>query len=227
MQKILLSIMLLLSCVLVSAQAQEARRQKQTVQGKQLQGYSFKVPYAEHQTQQYWTAYLKDQGKISERRQFIEIREIYWFSKQKEVKVYSTVTGDNTSTEVWIGYDAPAEDELLEQAMKDQLEKLPFLMRKYQLLASLKDAEDAATFQNRELENSRRQENKLSNNLKRNADEKVRLEQQLVKNGEDKLRLEQELKDNKKKQEEQQVEVERVNKQLEALKEKLSQLESE
>ncbi len=227
MQKKLLFFFLLLPCLLGTVYGQEARKQKQNVQGQQLAGFTYRVAYPEHQARRYWTAYLKESGKIAERRQFIEIKDIYWLNGLQGIKTYSTVAGDSTNTDIWIGYAAAAPDSALDLDIKEQLQKLPFLMKKYQLLASLQDAEGAVTFLNREIESTRRQEGRLENSIKRNADEKTRLEQQLVKNEEDKLRLEQEIKDNKLKQEQQQVEVEKINKQLQALKEKLSKLEDE
>lgn len=225
MQKILLLLLLSFQCIAVVASGQEVRRQQQTLQGQQHQGYSIKVPYPEHQAKRYWLAYLKERGKVVERRQFIELKSIYWLSSQDRQQALSTVAGDSTKSEVWIGYPtATAADTALDAGIKEQLQKLPFLMKKYQLMASLQDAEAAATYLNREVENTRRQETKLDTSSKRNAEEKFKLEQQLVKNGEDKLRLEQEIKENKLKQELQQAEVEKINKQLQALKDKLSQL---
>jgi hypothetical protein len=224
MQKKLLPFILLLQCLVLTTFGQQVRKQQQTLQGQQHLGYSFKVPYPEHQAKRYWLAYLKERGKVTERRQFIELRDIYWLQAPEGLKVYSTVAGDSSNSEVWIGYAAARPDSVLDASVKEQLQKLPFLMKKYQLLASLQDAENASTYLNREVESTRRQEGKLESSIRRNADEKLRLEQQLVKNEEDKLRLEQELKDNKLKQEQQQLEVEKVNKQLQALKDKLSQL---
>ena len=228
MQKKLLILMLAFQCLVLTAFGQEvARRQKQTLQGQQHQGYSIKIAYPEHQAKRYWLTYLKERGKITERRQFIELRDIYWLKGKEGIKTYSTVAGDSTRSDIWIGYAAEEPDAELDAAIQEQLQKLPFLMKKYQLMASMQDAENAATYLNREVESTRRQESKLENSLKRNAEEKLKLEQQLVKNEEDKLRLEQEIKDNKLKQQQQQAEVEKINKQLQALKDKLSQLKEE
>ncbi|WP_152426328.1 hypothetical protein [Cesiribacter andamanensis] len=204
---------------------QEVRRQQQTLQGQPHSGYSIKVPYSEAQAKRYWLAYLKERGKVTERRQFIELRDIYWLDAPKGQQAYSLVLGDSTKSEIWIGYPATRADTALDSAIKEQLGKAPFLMKKYQLMASLQDAEAALTFMNREVENLRRNGNKLEGALKRNASEKERLEQQLVKNGEDKVRLEQETEENKKKLEQQQLEAEKISKQLQALKDKLSQLQ--
>lgn len=224
MQNKLLLLLLLSQALMLSAFGQEARRKKQNLQGEQLPGYSIKVAYPEHQAKRYWTSYLKERGKITERRLFVEIRDIYWLEGRQEVKTYSTISGDSANSEIWIGYAAATADTALDSGIKEQLKKLPFLLKKYQLLASLEDAEKAASILDRETESTRRQGGKLESSLQRNAEEKIKLEQQLVKNGEDKLRLEQEIKDNKLKQQQQQAEVEKVNKQLQALKDKLSQL---
>ncbi|WP_224999886.1 hypothetical protein [Cesiribacter sp. SM1] len=225
MEKRLLLLLFIVQGLFFTASGQEPRRQQQTLQGQQHYGYSLKVPYAEHNAKRYWLAYLKERGKVTERRQFIEIKDIYWLDSGAKQQALSTVAGDSAQSEVWIGYPSTTRDSVLEAGIKEQLQKLPFLMKKYQLMASLQDAEGAATYLNREVESTRRQESKLENSLRRNAEEKLRLEQQLVKNGEDKLRLEQEIKDNKLKQEQQQAEVEKINRQLQALKEKLSQLQ--
>ena len=227
MQKKLLPLFLVLFTFSVaSAYGQEVqvRKQQLHLQGQQHTGYSVKVPYPEHQAKRYWLAYLKERAKVTERRQFIELKDIYWLNAAAGQQVFSTVAGDSAKSEIWIGYTAPKPDSALDAGIKEQLQKLPFLMNKYQLLASLQDAEAAATYLNREVESTRRQAGKLDNSLKRNADEKQKLEQQLVKNAEDKVRLEQEVTDNKLKQEQQQIEVEKINKQLQALKDKLSQL---
>jgi chromosome segregation ATPase len=224
---------LLLYCFLqllvVSLYGQEVRRQQQTLQGQQYSGYSIKVPYAEHQAKRYWLSYLKERGKVTERRQFIELKDIYWLNARQDAQqgqqAYSLVTGDSTKSEIWIGYASTKEDATLDEAIKEQLEKAPFLMKKYQLMASLQDAEAALSFMNREVESLRRNGNKLEGALKKNASEKERLEQQLVKNGEDKVRLEGETEANKKKLEQQQLEAEKISKQLQALKDKLSQLQ--
>ncbi|AHM61625.1 hypothetical protein D770_16855 [Flammeovirgaceae bacterium 311] len=226
MQKRLLFLLFVIQGLALTATGQEVvRRQQQTLQGQQHNGYSIKVPYAEHHAKRYWLTYLKERGKVTERRHFIEVKDIYWLNSGARQQAFSIVAGDSARSEVWIGYPAATPDTLLEAAIKEQLQKLPFLMKKYQLMASLQDAEAAATYLNREVESTRRQESKLENSLKRNADEKTKLEQQLVKNGEDKLRIEQEIKDAKLKQEQQQAEVEKINKQLQALKDKLSQLQ--
>lgn len=220
---------LLLYCFLqllvVSLYGQEVRRQQQTLQGQQYTGYSVKVPYAEHQAKRYWLSYLKERGKVTERRQFIELKDIYWLNARQGQQAYSLVTGDSTKSEIWIGYAATKADTALDTAIKEQLQKAPFLMKKYQLMASLQDAEAALTFMNREVESIRRNGNKLEGALKKNADEKLKLEQQLVKNGEDKVRLEGETVENKKKLEQQQLEAEKISKQLQALKDRLSQLQ--
>ena len=227
MQKKLLPLLLTLCAFTsLSANGQEVqvRKQQQNLQGQQHSGYSMKVPYPEHQAKRYWLAYLKERGKVTERRQFIELKDIYWLNAQAGQQVFSTVAGDSSKSEIWIGYVAPKPDSVLDAGIKEQLQKLPFLMKKYQLLASMQDAEAAATYLNREAESTRRQASKLDGSLRRNADEKQKLEQQLAKNAEDKIRLEQEIKENQQKQEQQQAEVEKINKQLQALKDKLSQL---
>lgn len=224
MQIRVLFLLIVLQALYFTASGQEVRRQQQTLQGQRHNGYSIKVPYPEHQAKRYWLTYLKERGRVTERRQFIELKDIYWLNSGAKQQAFSIVAGDSASSEVWIGYPASTPDTALEAGIQEQLQKLPFLMKKYQLMASLQDAEAAATYLNREVESTRRQESKLDSSLKRNEEEKLRLEQQLVKNGEDKLRLEQEIKDNKLKQEQQQAEVERINRQLQALKDKLSQL---
>lgn len=217
--------LLLLTFTFSLAQAQEKayRKEKRNVMGRSYSGFSVEVPYSEHRSKAYFINYLKDGGKISEKRNFIEIKETYWKAKDNPAKVYALVAGDSTQTRLWIGYSEEAPESLLE-ALKGQMESLPSFIHKQHLQAQIKEAEEAASFLSKELRNTQRDGQRLQRDLERNAADKIKLEEALVQNAQNKIQLEDEIKGNTQAQDTKAQALEEVKKQLEYLKEKISRL---
>ena len=224
MKALALSLLLSLS-FLISAHAQEKtwRKEKMNIMGASYSGFSTQVPFSEYKTKQYLSSYLKENAKVSEKRNFIEIKEAYWKKKENPTKVYALVNGDSTQSRIWIGYSSDASEELV-SAIEGQVENLPALMHKYHLQAQIKDAENAETFLSKELKNTEREGQRLNQKLDQNAQEKIRLEQALEQIAKDKIVLEQDIINNNKAQEEKAQALEDVKRQLELLKERLGRL---
>lgn len=219
-----LCLFLSLSC-LFSTQAQEKvyRKEKMNILGSPNNGFSTKIPYSENKTRQYLNAYLKESGKVSEKRNFIEIKETSWKKKEDLTKVYALVNGDSTQSRIWIGFSADASEELV-RAVEEQMENLPFLMDKYHLQHQIKEAENAATFLSKELKNTEREGLRLNGKLEQNAQEKIRLEQAIEQNANEKIQLEQDIITNSKNQEDKAQALDEVKRQLDILKERLNKL---
>lgn len=224
MKKITLSLFLTFS-LLTSVQAQEKtlRKEKMNVMGVSYNGFSTTVPYSEYKTKMYLSTYLKENYRISEKKNFTEIKEAPWKTKEELTKVYVLVSGDSTKSRIWLGYSGDAGEELI-QATESEVKNLPFLMNKYHLQFQIKEAESAATFLSKELKNTQRDGQRLSQKQDQNAQEKIRLEQALEQNAQEKIHIEQEKIANAKAQEEKTQALEEVNKQLELLKERLGKL---
>lgn len=224
MKQCLLSLLLL--CFTLSlAQAQEKafRKEKRNVMGRSYSGFSVEVPYAEYRSKEYFINYLKDGGKISEKRNFIEVKETYWKPKDNPAKVYALVAGDSSQTRLWIGYSEEATEELV-GALQSQMESLPSFIHKQHLQTQIKEAEEAASFLSKELRNTQRDGQRLQRDLERNAEDKMKLEEALKQNATNKIQLEEEIKSNSKSQEAKIQALEEVKRQLEYLKEKISRL---
>lgn len=218
------SLSLLLLLIGLTAKAQDTfRKEKMNVMGVSYSGYSTTVPFSEHRARQYFSNYLKENGKISERKNFIEIKEVYWKSKEEATKVYALVIGDSTQSRIWIGH-SPEAGENLTTAIQGEMENIPLLMRKYHLQHQIKEAEEAASYLSKEIRNAERDGQRLNSKLEQNAQDKIKLEQALEQNAKDKIQLEQDLVTNGKTKEEKAQAFEEVRKQLEYLKEKLSKL---
>lgn len=217
--------LLLLSFIFSLAHAQEKayRKEKRNVMGRTYSGFSVEVPYPEHRSKEYFINYLKDGGKISQKRHFIEIKEAYWKAKNHPAKIYALVAGDSSQTRLWIGYSGEANDEMRE-AIQSQMESLPSFIHKQHLQAQIKEAEEAASYLSKELRRTQRDGQRLQRDLEKNADDKIRLEQALGENAENKAMLEEEIKDNDQAQEAKTQALEEVKRQLEYLKEKISRL---
>lgn len=219
-----ITLSLLLLFIGFTAKAQDSfRKEKMNVMGASYSGYSTTVPFSEHRTKQYLSNYLKENGKISERKNFIEIKEANWKSREETTKVYALVVGDSTQSRIWIGY-SPEAGEALTTAIQGEMEGLPLLMRKYHLQHQIKEAENAASYLSKEIRNTERDGQRLNSRLEQNAQEKIKLEQALEQNARDKIQLEQDIVTNEKTKEEKAQAFEEVRKQLEYLKEKLSRL---
>lgn len=219
-----LSLFLTFSFLMAShAQEKTYRKEKMNVMGASYSGFSTQVPYSQHKTQLYLTTYLKENSKVSEKRNFIEIKETPWKTKEDLTRVYALVNGDSTQSRIWIGYSSEAGDELI-GAVENEIKNLPFLMNKYQLQFQVKEAESAATFMSKELKNTQRDGQRLNQKLDQNAQEKIRLEQALEQNAKEKVQLEQDIITNRKAQEDKNQGLEEVKKQLEHLKARLGEL---
>lgn len=224
MKPLVLSLLLLCFCFsLVQAQEIAYRKEKRNVMGDSYSGYSVSVPYPEHRSLQYLISHLKEEGKISEKRNFIEIKETYWKDKKDPAKVYALVSGDSAQSRLWIGYSPEASEELI-NGLKSQMESLAFFIHKQHLQAQIKEAEEAASFLSKELKHEQRDGKRLERKLERNKEEKIRLEQALERNAEEKVQLEQGIVDNSQTQEDKARALEEVKKQLEFLKEKIARL---
>lgn len=224
MKPFVLSLLLLsFSFSFVQAQEKAFRKEKRNVMGRSYSGYSVNVPYPEHRSMQYLVSYLKDEGKISEKRNFIEIKETYWKDKKDPAKVYALVTGDSAQSRLWIGYSEEANEELI-NGLQSQMESLPFLIHKQHLQAQIKEAEEAASFLSKELKHEQRDGKRLQRRLERNKNEKIRLEQALEQNAQEKVQLEQGITENTHSQGAKAEALDDVKKQLEFLKEKISRL---
>ncbi len=212
---------------LLSLHAQETattyRKEKMNVMGVTYSGYSTTVPYSDHKTKQYLVSYLNENGKIRERKNFIEIKEAYWKSKNETTTVYALVNGDSTQSRIWIGHSDNA-GETITSAIKGEMENLPFLMHKYHLQNQVKEAEEAASFLSKEIKNTERDGQKLNSRLEQNAREKIRLEQALEQNAKEKIQLEEDIVMNGITQKDKNKALEEVSRQLEHLKERLSRL---
>lgn len=217
-------LILFLSCLLPArAQEKSFRKEKMNILGNTTRGYSTQVPYGENKALLYLNTYLKESGKISEKRNFIEIKETSWKKKEDLTKVYALVNGDSTQSRIWMGYTAEAGGELI-KALEEQMENLPFLMGRYHLQHQIKEAETAASFLSRELKNTEREGMRLNQKLAHNAQEKIRLEQALDQNAIEKTALEQDIARNETSKEEKAKAMEDVKKQLDLLRERLNRL---
>lgn len=215
--------LLLLSCSLLFAQ-ENYRKEKMNVMGSTYSGFSIQLPYSEHQAKDYLIAYLKDGGKISEKRNYIEIKETYWRSKEEPAAVYAQVVGGKQhEARVWIGYSADADESFI-GALESQMESMPFIMHKHHLQTQIKEAEQAASFLSKELKQAERQEQRLSRKLEKNIQQKTALEKALEQNIQEKSSLEAEVSTISQTQEEKSQSLEEVKKQLEYLHEKLRRL---
>lgn len=221
---IALSLLLALN-FLISAHAQEKtwRKEKMNVMGLSHNGFSTTVPFSEYKTKLYLSAYLKENNRISEKRNFTEIKEGPWKGKEDLTKVYALVNGDSTKSRIWLGYSGDAGEELM-KAVETEVQNLSFVMNKYHLQFQIKEAESAATFLSKELRNTQRDAQRLSQKLDQNAQEKIRLEQALEQNAQEKIHIEQDLVNNSKNQEDRTKALEEVNRQLELLRERLGKL---
>lgn len=219
-----LSLLLSFFC-LMALQAQEKpyRKEKMNVMGNAYSGFGVEIPFGAQKSRQYLITYLQDNGKISEKRNFIEIKEAYWKTKNEAAKVYALVNGDTTQSRVWIGYSPEASEELI-NSLEGQMESLPFLMHKQHLQHQIKEAEDALSYLSRELKNTDRDGRRLSSRLEHNEQEQLKLEQALEQNAKDKIQLEQEKENNQQVRKDQAKAFEEVKKQLENLKERLGRL---
>lgn len=211
--------------LLFSAHAQEKtwRKEKMNVMGVSHHGYSTTVPFSEYKTKMYLSAYLKENNRISEKKNFTEIKEGPWKAKEDQAKVYALVSGDSTKSRIWLGYTADAGEELM-KAVEAEVQNLSFTMSKYHLQFQIKEAESAATFLSKELKSAQRDAQRLNQKLEQNGQEKIRLEQALEQNAQEKIHLEQDLVSNSKNQEDRTKALEEVNRQLELLKERLGRL---
>ena len=207
----------------LQAQEKPYRKEKMNVMGKSYAGFSVQVPYSEERSKEYLMNYLEEKGNASEKRNFIEIKEAYWKTKDDPATVYALVNGDSTQSRLWIGYSTEADEELI-NSIQSQMESLPFLMHKQHLQHQIKEAEDAESYLSKELRHAQRDGNRLQRDLERNAYEKKRLEEELKKNAADKVTIEQDITGNIKEQENKTKALSEVQKQLEYLKEKLSRL---
>jgi chromosome segregation ATPase len=222
MKTIFMSLVLLFCYVQLMAQ-DTYRKEKMNVMGTSYSGFSIQLPYGEQKTRDYLLAYLKDGGKISEKRNYIEIRENYWRQKNAPSQVYAQVVGNQTESRIWIGYSQEADESFI-ASLESQMESLPFLMHKQHLQAQIKEAEAAASFLSKELKQAEREAQRLSQRMERNVQEKARLEQALDLNQQEKTKLKEEVSGNDKTQEDKSQALEEVKKQLEYLQEKLRRL---
>lgn len=218
--------LLLLSFLPLRAQekAQEAyRKEKMNIMGTSFSGFSMPVPYGQERSKDYLIAYLKNEGKISEKRNYIEIRESYWRKKDEPSLVYAQVIGDQSASRIWIGYSHEASNDFI-AALESQMESLSFILHKQHLQSQIKEAEAAATFLSKELKQAQRQEERLLRQQEKNNQEKIKLEKALEQSLLEKDRLEAEISGNAQAQEEKAHSLEEVKKQLGYLKEKLQRL---
>ena len=222
MKSFTLSLLLLFTALALQAQ-DPYRKEKMNVMGVSYSGFSTTVPFSEVKTKQYLSAYLKNNGRISEKRNFIEIKETSWKSREDPTAVYALVVGDTIKSRIWIGY-SPEAAEALTTAIEGEMKNLPLLMQKYDLQQQIKEAEEAASYLSKEIKNSERDQQRLQNRLEQNAQEKIKLEQALVQNEKDKIQLEQDLITNDKTKEDKTQALDEVKKQLEYLKERLLRL---
>lgn len=194
------------------------------VMGTSYSGFSIQLPYSEQKAKDYLIAYLKDGGKISEKRNYIDIRETYWRLKGEPAAVYAQVVSSSPQeARVWIGYSADATESFI-GALESQMESMPFIMHKQHLQTQIKEAEQAASFLSKELKQAEREEQRLSRKLERNIEQKTALEKALEQNIQEKSSLEAEVSGLSQTQEEKSRSLEEVKKQLEYLHEKLRRL---
>ncbi|WP_017730390.1 hypothetical protein [Nafulsella turpanensis] len=219
----LLLLLVILQHLPLQAQETTYRKEKMNVMGQSYSGFSVQVPYSEQRSKKYLINYLEEEGKAREKKNFIEIKETYWKTKDDPTTVYAQVNGDSTQSRLWIGYSAEA-DEALIGAIQSQMESLPFILHKQHLQHQIKEAEDAESYLSKELRNTQRDGERLQRDLERNAYEKERLEKELKQNAADKIALEQGIANNSEEQKKKSKALSEVQKQLEYLKEKLSRL---
>lgn len=213
---------LLLSCSQLMAQ-DTYRREKMNVMGTSYSGFSVQLPYSEQKAKDYLIAYLKDGGKISEKRNYIEIRETYWRPKNDPAAVYAQVVGNQSEARVWIGYSEGAGESFV-AALESQMESLPFIMHKQHLQTQIKEAEAAASFLSKEIKQAEREGQRLSRRLEKNIQQKIQLEKALEQNSQEKSSLETEITGNSQAREDKSRSLDEVKHQLEYLQEKLRRL---
>lgn len=214
--------LLLLSCSQLMAQ-DSYRREKMNVMGTSYSGFSVKLPYSEQKAKDYLITYLKDGGKISEKRNYIEIKETYWRPKDEPAAVYAQVAGSQTEARVWIGYSEGAGESFV-AALESQMESLPFIMHKEHLQSQIKEAETAASFLSKEIKQAEREGQRLDRRLEKNIQQKIQLEKALEQNKEEKSSLEAEITGNSQVQEDKNRSLDEVKRQIEYLQEKLRRL---
>lgn len=222
MKTVFMSLLLLLSYSQLIAQ-ETYRKEKMNVMGISYSGFSIQIPYSEQKAKDYLIAYLKDGGKISEKRNYIEIKETYWRPKDDPAAVYAQVVGSQNESRVWIGYSEGAGESFV-GALESQMESLPFIMHKQHLQAQIKEAETAASFLSKEIKQAEREGQRLNRKLEKNTERKIALEKALEENLQEKSSLEAEVSGNSQTQEEKSQSLEEVKRQLEYLKEKLRRL---
>lgn len=208
----------------LAAQQTAARKMKMNVMGTSHQGYAIKVPYAQQKAYDYWLAFLKDQGKVSEKRNYIEIKEAPWLNSSDFASVFSRVEGDATEATLWMGLSAEADEGLL-ATVEAEVNRIPLILRRYELQAKIKEAEQAASFLSRELRNVQREGERLNTQLERNQEQKIELDSAMARNAREKSQLSSDLQLNNKEQSEQQEAFNLAQKQLEQLRQKLQQLQ--
>lgn len=218
-----ISLSLLLLCSSQLWAQDTYRKEKMNVMGISYSGFSTLIPYSEQKTKDYLIAYLKDEGKVSEKRNYIEIRETYWRPKGDPAAVYAQVTGGPQEARIWIGYSEGASEDFI-KALESQMESLPFIMHKQHLQAQIKEAESAASFLSKELKQAEREAQRLNRQLERNIQQKASLEKALEQNTQEKASLEAEISGNSQTQEDKTQSLDEVKRQLEYLQEKLRRL---
>lgn len=199
------------------------RKEKMNVMGVSYSGFSIQIPYSEQKTKDYLIAYLKEGGKVSEKRNYIEIRETYWRPKGAPAAVYAQVAGSQQEARVWIGYSEGAGEDFI-GALESQMESLPFIMHKQHLQAQIKEAETAASFLSKEIKQAEREAQRLNRQLEKNIQQKTALEKALEQNTHEKASLEAEISGNNQTQEDKTQSLDEVKRQLEYLQEKLRRL---
>lgn len=215
--------LLLLCFSQLMAQDTTYRREKMNVMGTSYSGFSIQLPYSEQKAKDYLIAYLKDGGKISEKRNYIEIRETYWRAKDEPSAVYAQVVGNQQDARVWIGYSEGAGESFV-AALESQMESLPFIMHKQHLQTQIKEAEAAASFLSKEIKQAEREEQRLNSRLEKNIQKKIQLQKALEQNSQEKSSLEAEITDTSQAREDKSRSLEEVKRQIEYLQEKLRRL---
>lgn len=223
MKKFLPVVLLICACTVSFAQTVKVKKEKQTVKGESLDGYSVQLEGSLEEVSNAFFKLAKSLGK-AKKADVITITEPSINGLSYQVPLYATSSGTDKSATAWIGVDSESLPNVDAEKLDKELEKVmkDFGIKFYRDKIQVQIDESLAATQSVERQKQKLvNENKsLTTKLEDNKREKVQLQKALEQNRLDSITLIQKLGLNKKAQDSVAIAADQIKKVLESQKEK-------
>ena len=172
-----------------------------------------------------WRKYLKDFGKVKERKTYFELTEVTLADTYYESRIFYANMGSGEKVQtVWLGADTTgmsmAEWYTLSEVIQKHVYNFVENYYKDKVQEEIDESIKAEDYNEKQLKKFEKEEDDLKTQLKNNEKELIRLEQAIIDNKKEHEELLEKIEKNKVDQEDTAVSLEKIKKVIELQKEK-------